>query len=196
MNRMPLRVEDQPAAWPLYGVDASRRIEQAASAALPAHTLMQRAGLAVARCTVALAPHARRVLVAAGPGNNGGDGFEAAMHLQAAGREVQVVFVGDAGRLPGDAAASLARARAAGVAVIDRFAEATGLKRIAHLPDVDAIRLSRLKKSTLFEMASSPEVDYVQNEYMRLAAQLWAGSEPCEARSMKDRDIFDFLGFE
>ena len=79
---------------------------------------------------------------------------------------------------------------------IDRFAEATGLKRLAHLPDVDAIRLSRLKKSTLFEMPSSPEVDHVQQEYMRLAAQLWAGSEPCEARSMKDRDIFDFLGFD
>jgi light-independent protochlorophyllide reductase subunit L len=79
---------------------------------------------------------------------------------------------------------------------IDRFADATGLKRIAHLPDVDAIRLSRLKKSTLFEMPSSPEVDHVQREYMRLAAELWTGGEPCEARSMKDRDIFDFLGFD
>ena len=66
----------------------------------------------------------------------------------------------------------------------------------AHLPDVDAIRLSRLKKSTLFEMPPSPEVEHVQNEYMRLAAQLWAGEEPCDARSMKDRDIFDFLGFD
>jgi light-independent protochlorophyllide reductase subunit L len=79
---------------------------------------------------------------------------------------------------------------------IDRFADATGLKRIAHFPDVDAIRVSRLKKSTLFEMPSTPEVDMVQKEYMRLAAQLWAGSEPQEARSMKDRDIFDFLGFD
>jgi light-independent protochlorophyllide reductase subunit L len=79
---------------------------------------------------------------------------------------------------------------------IDRFADATGLKRIAHFPDVDAIRVSRLKKSTLFEMPSTPEVDMVQKEYMRLAASLWAGSEPQEARSMKDRDIFDFLGFD
>jgi light-independent protochlorophyllide reductase subunit L len=45
-------------------------------------------------------------------------------------------------------------------------------------------------------MPSSPEVDHVQNEYMRLAAQLWAGYEPCDAKSMKDRDIFDFLGFD
>jgi hydroxyethylthiazole kinase-like uncharacterized protein yjeF len=125
MSPMPLRVDDAAAAWPLHGVDASRRIEQAASSALPVHTLMQRAGLVVARWTLALAPHARRILVAAGPGNNGGDGFEAAMHLHSAGREVQVVFVGDAARLPSDAAASLARALAAGVTIIDRF-EAAG----------------------------------------------------------------------
>jgi light-independent protochlorophyllide reductase subunit L len=79
---------------------------------------------------------------------------------------------------------------------IDRFNEATGLKRVAHFPDLDAIRLSRLKKSTLFEMPASPEIDAVQKEYMRLAAQLWAGGDPLEARSMKDRDIFDFLGFD
>ena len=32
--------------------------------------------------------------------------------------------------------------------------------------------------------------------YLRLAAQLWAGVEPQAAEPMKDRDIFDFLGFE
>jgi len=79
---------------------------------------------------------------------------------------------------------------------IDRFAEATGLKRLAHLPDLDAIRLSRLKKATLFEMGDAPEIVAVQNEYLRLAAQLWAGVEPLDAKPMKDREIFDFLGFD
>lgn len=79
---------------------------------------------------------------------------------------------------------------------IDRFADAVGLKRLAHLPDLDAIRLSRLKKATLFEMGDAPEIVAVQNEYMRLAALLWAGVEPQDARPMKDRDIFDFLGFD
>jgi len=79
---------------------------------------------------------------------------------------------------------------------IDRFAEATGLKRLAHLQDVDAIRRSRLKKCTLFEMDNSEEVEAARAEYMRLAALLWAGVEPLDARPMKDRDIFDFLGFE
>ncbi|MFT3670537.1 ferredoxin:protochlorophyllide reductase (ATP-dependent) iron-sulfur ATP-binding protein [Aestuariivirga sp.] len=79
---------------------------------------------------------------------------------------------------------------------IDRFAEVVGLKRLAHLPDLDAIRLSRLKKATLFEMGDAPEIVAVQNEYMRLAAQLWAGVEPLDAKPMKDREIFDFLGFD
>jgi light-independent protochlorophyllide reductase subunit L len=79
---------------------------------------------------------------------------------------------------------------------IDRFNEAIGLKLLAHFPDLDAIRLSRLKKKTLFEVEETPEILAVQKEYMRLAAQLWAGVEPQDAKPMKDRDIFDFLGFE
>ena len=79
---------------------------------------------------------------------------------------------------------------------IDRFNESTGMKRLAHFPDLDVIRRSRLKKSTLFEMEPSPELEKVQQEYLRLAASLWAGVEPLEARSMKDREIFDFLGYE
>ena len=79
---------------------------------------------------------------------------------------------------------------------IDRYADAVGLKRMAHFPDLDVIRRSRLKKSTLFEMEETPELLAVQKEYMRLAASLWAGSEPQDAKAMKDREIFDFLGFE
>ncbi|MBX7483534.1 ferredoxin:protochlorophyllide reductase (ATP-dependent) iron-sulfur ATP-binding protein [Qipengyuania qiaonensis] len=80
---------------------------------------------------------------------------------------------------------------------IDRFAEATGLKRLAHFRDVDAIRRSRLKKCTLFEMDETDEgVREAQAEYLRLAQMLWDGVDPLEANPMKDRDIFDFLGFE
>ncbi len=79
---------------------------------------------------------------------------------------------------------------------IDRYNAATGLQRLAHFPDLDIIRKSRLKKSTLFEMESTPELDAVTSEYMRLAAKLWAGVEPLDGRPMKDRDIFDFLGYD
>ena len=79
---------------------------------------------------------------------------------------------------------------------IDRFNDHTGLKRLAHVPDLDVIRRSRLKKATLFEMGDEPEVRAVQDEFLRLAAQLWAGTEPLDGAPMKDREIFDFLGYE
>ncbi len=44
---------------------------------------------------------------------------------------------------------------------IDRFNAAVGLDRIAHFPDLDVVRRSRLKKSTLFEMEPSPELEAV-----------------------------------
>ncbi|MBC7602799.1 MAG: NAD(P)H-hydrate dehydratase [Ramlibacter sp.] len=109
---MHLITPDRP--WPLHDVAATRAIEQAAAATLPPHTLMARAGLAVARLALAVAPHARTICVACGPGNNGGDGFEAAMHLRQWGKQVIVIHSGDESRTPVDAATSLKRARDAG----------------------------------------------------------------------------------
>ncbi|MGJ7492008.1 NAD(P)H-hydrate dehydratase [Variovorax sp. ZT4R33] len=103
------------AAAPLFDIAATRRIELAAAAALPPHTLMQRAGRAVARLAMALTPDARTVWIACGPGNNGGDGFEAAAELRRHGFEVVVSALREVGHLPPDARASLVRARAAGV---------------------------------------------------------------------------------
>ncbi len=80
---------------------------------------------------------------------------------------------------------------------IDRFCDEIGMDRLAHFRDVDAIRRSRLKKCTLFEMDENEEgVLAAQQEYIRLAQMLWNGVEPQAAQPMKDRDIFDFLGFE
>ena len=79
---------------------------------------------------------------------------------------------------------------------IDKYNNQIGLKLAAHFPDLDVIRRSRLKKSTLFEMETSPELELVKAEYMRLAASLWLGVEPLAAVPMKDRDIFDLLGFD
>jgi len=100
---------------PLFDVAGIRHIETTAAAALPSHTLMQRAGLSVARLAMALAPHARTIWIACGPGNNGGDGLEAAAQLQARGFRPVVTWLGDAGRAPPDTLRSLQNARAAGV---------------------------------------------------------------------------------
>ncbi|MBU1210353.1 MAG: ferredoxin:protochlorophyllide reductase (ATP-dependent) iron-sulfur ATP-binding protein [Alphaproteobacteria bacterium] len=79
---------------------------------------------------------------------------------------------------------------------IDRFNAAVGLKTLARFPNLDVIRRSRLKKATLFEMEPSPELEAVQKEYLNLAAALWAGTDPLDADAMKDRELFDFLGFQ
>jgi light-independent protochlorophyllide reductase subunit L len=86
--------------------------------------------------------------------------------------------------------------RSAGTDQIDKFNAVTGLRTIARFPDLDVIRRSRLKKATLFEMDASPEVLAVQREYLQLAEMLWAGQDPQQAQPMKDRDIFDLLGFD
>jgi light-independent protochlorophyllide reductase subunit L len=86
--------------------------------------------------------------------------------------------------------------RSAATDQIDKFNERTGLSTLAHFPDLDVIRRSRLRKATLFEMDSTPELEAVKTEYMRLAAQLWAGTKPLVGVPMKDRDIFDLLGFD
>ena len=86
--------------------------------------------------------------------------------------------------------------RSAATDQIDRYNAATGLSTLAHFPDLDAIRRSRLKKSTVFEMDLTPEIESVQNEYLRLAATLMAGTPNLESKALKDRDIIDLLGFE
>ena len=86
--------------------------------------------------------------------------------------------------------------RSAGTDQIDRFNGQVGLDTLAHFPDLDVIRRSRLKKATLFEMDASPELEKVQAEYLKLAATLWAGTEGRAPKPLKDRDIFDLLGFD
>ncbi len=77
--------------------------------------LMQRAGAAAAAWAVTLAgDQARPVLVLAGPGNNGGDAFEAARRLRESFFDVRLVFAGDPAHLPADAAAAHQRFIATG----------------------------------------------------------------------------------
>jgi hydroxyethylthiazole kinase-like uncharacterized protein yjeF len=111
------RIDSAVGRVPLHGVATTRAREAAALANAPGYTLMARAGAAVARLALALAPHARNVLVFAGPGNNGGDGVEAATRLLGFGKRTSVVLVGAGERRPGDAARALAGAVAAGVDV-------------------------------------------------------------------------------
>src|SRR6478735_2671697 len=81
--------------------------------------------------------------------------------------------------------------RSSGTDQLDRYNDKVGLKTLAQFPDLDVFRRSRLKKSTLFEMESTPELEAVKAEYMQLAARLWAGVDQLDAKPMKDRDLFE-----
>jgi hydroxyethylthiazole kinase-like uncharacterized protein yjeF len=74
------------------------------AAGTPGAVLMENAGRAVADAVQAHYTSARRVVVVAGPGNNGGDGYVAARLLAERGYDVRVDTVGDPARLKGDAA--------------------------------------------------------------------------------------------
>ncbi len=70
---------------------------------VPGIVLMENAGRGAAELLVRLNPERRRVLILCGPGNNGGDGFVMARHLQNAGIEVDPLLFGTIEQLPPDA---------------------------------------------------------------------------------------------
>lgn len=115
---MPPR-PDPTAQWlaPVVPIAALRAIE-ARHAGEP---LMERAGAAAADIASAMRTgRSGRVVVLAGPGNNGGDAYVCARLLHAREIGVDVVSNHDASRMPPDAAAAFAALRASGV----RFAQA------------------------------------------------------------------------
>lgn len=82
---------------------------------VPPHALMEKAGLALAQLALAVAPHAKRVWVVCGPGNNGGDGLVAARYLKLWGKEPLVSHVPARHSPPADAAMALQKAQQANV---------------------------------------------------------------------------------
>jgi hydroxyethylthiazole kinase-like uncharacterized protein yjeF len=75
------------------------------AAGTPGFALMLSAGQAVAEAAMQLVEEGA-ILVVAGPGNNGGDGFVVAAELAARGREVSVMLLCDRDSLQGDAASA------------------------------------------------------------------------------------------
>ncbi len=103
---------------PVFLTEHIRVLEQRALAQDPPPPLMERAGAATAELARHVAgDRARRVLVLAGPGNNGGDAFIAARYLKQWWFDVRVVFMGDAAKLKDDAKAAFDAWATAGGAV-------------------------------------------------------------------------------
>jgi NAD(P)H-hydrate epimerase len=98
-----------PAPLPLYRPDQVRAMDAHAQAVLgvSADELMERAGAAAWQLLRERWPQARRIGIACGPGNNGGDGYVLARLAQQAGCQVEVLIP------PGGSARAVAAANAA-----------------------------------------------------------------------------------
>ncbi|MBK1623708.1 NAD(P)H-hydrate dehydratase [Afifella marina] len=89
--------------------EMGRADRAAMEAGISGFLLMEKAGAAVADCAQAMCPRRGRVLVLAGPGNNGGDGFVAARLLSERGYRVRLALLGSRETLSGDAAIAASR---------------------------------------------------------------------------------------
>ncbi|AHL76882.1 hypothetical protein CH92_18055 [Stutzerimonas stutzeri] len=102
----------------LYSAAQVRELDaRLIAAGTPGFELMQRAAHAGWRALRRHWPDSQEVTVLAGRGNNAGDGYLIAALAQRAGRQVQVIAVGDPLQLQGDAASAFNEAQAAGVRV-------------------------------------------------------------------------------
>src|SRR3954469_998202 len=89
----------------LTNTEMQRADQLSIAAGTPGFKLMLSAGQAVAEAANALVEEGP-ILIVAGPGNNGGDGFVAAAELAAQGRDVSVILMCERDALQGDAASA------------------------------------------------------------------------------------------
>jgi NAD(P)H-hydrate epimerase len=102
----------------VYSAAQSRELDRLAIASgIPGYTLMCRAGAAAWACLRRRWPAARCIVVLAGYGNNGGDGYVLAQLARSEGFQVLLLTLGDHSRLHGEAGQAQAAALAAGVPV-------------------------------------------------------------------------------
>jgi NAD(P)H-hydrate epimerase len=103
----------------LYTAAQTRELDRLAieERRIPGAKLMQRAGAAAFDLLRARWPRARRVAVLCGTGNNGGDGYVLARLAHAAGMTVNVLSLGAAEKMRGDAAAARKQCKSAGVSI-------------------------------------------------------------------------------
>ena len=105
----------------LFDVAQTRQLEALASSNLSGFSLMEQAGLAIAQLAMAVKPFANCHWIFCGPGNNGGDGLEAAAHLHQWGQKVIVVLWQPKQKRPADSEIALKKAMDLGVAMVSHL---------------------------------------------------------------------------
>ena len=109
--------DKHPHSW-MLNVSGLRELESSLAQRYTT-SLMELAGVSASKLALAVAPHAQRFWVAAGPGNNGGDGIETALQLHQQGKRVTVTLLSPPEKMPADAYAAWLRASADGVDIVE-----------------------------------------------------------------------------
>lgn len=153
---------------------------------LPGVVLMENAGRAVADAAWDMLPDdGGRVLILAGKGNNGGDGFVAARHLSGRGVEVAVLLLCKASELQGDAAVNC------------NYAQKIGLT-VAEEPDdetlVGAIELADVIVDAILGTGLSGDVHGRPREVIEMLEYAVAPIVAVDTPSGLDSDTGDILG--
>ncbi len=81
-------------AQQILNLDELAALEHRYNNVLPQGELMRRAGRAVAEKILEVRPEAQHIVIICGPGNNGGDGFAAALFLKNKGKRVTCALIG------------------------------------------------------------------------------------------------------
>ena len=105
----------------LFNVAQTRQLEAIADLHnLSRFSLMEQAGLAIAKLAMAVKPTAHCHWIFCGPGNNGGDGLEAAAQLHQRGQKV-VVVLWQTQKRPADSEAALKKVLDLGIALVSQL---------------------------------------------------------------------------
>ena len=165
---------------PILSTSAMRAAEQAAiDSGTSVEELMERAGAALAEATHRFAGPLP-VLLLCGPGNNGGDGYVAARHLQERGIDVRVAALAE----PRSEAAKAARARFSGtVEALDGSLESAPVV-------VDCVFGTGLKNA-IEDTAFKHFMRLCERARVRVACDVPSGIESDSGKYLNDGPVFD-----
>jgi hydroxyethylthiazole kinase-like uncharacterized protein yjeF len=161
----------------LFDVAQTRHLENlAASRIVRGPSLMTQAGLSVAKLAMAIKPFAPCYWVFCGPGNNGGDGLEAATHLHQGGQQVRVVLWHPSAMRPSDATLALGKVKALGISIQEAVPTQTEVSR--HDLCIDAMLGIGLRSSTpdAHKAHDAPEAPDASKLDTEQAMQSWIHS--------------------
>ena len=111
----------------ILSADEMRNIDRRAidRFGVPSIVLMENAAIAVVDAIFAHYPQSERVAIVCGIGQNGGDGFAVARHLENRGVVPIVIIAGDRAKISGDALTNLLICERLGIPIYDDLAHAT-----------------------------------------------------------------------